>query len=199
MIPSRAVRARELVVELGALRTMLLDRLLELTNTCCQIRSLLNLRHGQIQIVLRCRRQLGRVVQGDLSAIVAMREAVSLGTLGQQIARRPLTLNVVVGHHNVNRVFRAPLRHMAVDARGARGYTLHPRCSTSVRLAVTARTNRHVTRHRRGAARNVVGVVTGGSTSSRCAENMPTCASGMRRSQSRTCHRGRSLARDRNE
>ena len=130
-------------------------------NAGCEIRALLHLRHGQIQFVLRCRRQLRADSRGDLAAIVAMREAVSLGTLGQQIARRPLTLNVVVRHHHVNRVFRAPLRHMAVDTGGARSDTLDLRRAAAMRLLMAALTNRHVTLHRCRAARNVVRVVAG--------------------------------------
>ena len=51
-----------------------------------EVRALLHLRQGKVQLVLRRRRQRRRVIENDLAAIVTLLETVGLGARRQQIA-----------------------------------------------------------------------------------------------------------------
>src|SRR5262249_32412652 len=99
---------------LGAAGAGTLECLLKAWYASLEIRTLLHLGERQVQVVLQRRRQRWRIVQNDFTSILFFRERVGLVERGRQIARGPESLNEVVGHDHVDRVFRATLRHVAI-------------------------------------------------------------------------------------
>ena len=131
----------------------------ELANAGREVRALLHLRQGKVQLVLRRWRQRRRVIEHDLAAIVALPETVGLGARSQQIAEHWPPLNVVVRHDHVNGVFRSPLRHMAVDAGRTRTCARDLRVLHPDAFLVAALADRNLTLDCFGTARDFVRVV----------------------------------------
>jgi len=150
----------QLVRELRAIGRVSNDRFFQPRNARRKIGTLLHLRQSEIQLVSRRRRQLGRVIENDFTAVSGAERFVDFIVGFQKIDDRRAWLDEVIRHNDMNRVIGTAFGHVTVQTRGAGSRTLHARHRLLMDVLVTTLADRYIVLDRLFSTRDIVGIVT---------------------------------------